>query len=117
MQDLYQLGRYRLTAMLINLPYSSFKSYCSNTKLYIILIYPHVDCLKALNQMQQIKQPMHIILQLYTLLSFKYTTFSPCAINRPWGCQNASYADFCTPCFSKTTLYKLQNNARLIVMG
>ena len=52
------------------------KSYCSNTKLYIFFIYTHADCLKstqlnAANSQYAIKQHIHTILQLYTLLYFK----------------------------------------------
>ena len=52
------------------------KSYCSNTKLYIIFIYPHARCLKntelnAANSQYALKQHMHPILQLYTLLYLK----------------------------------------------
>ena len=79
MLDLWQLGRYRVTAMLTTLPYNSFKFYCANTKLYLNHIYRHAACLKitksnATNSKYASKQPTHIILQLYMLLTFKYTT-------------------------------------------
>ena len=49
MLAIWQWERYRVTAMLNTLPYDISESYCSNTKLYIILMYPHADGLKALD--------------------------------------------------------------------
>ena len=34
--------------MLTTLPYCNLKSYCANTKLYLIRIYRHADCLKGI---------------------------------------------------------------------
>ena len=47
MLAIWQPGRYRVTAMLTTLTLNISKSYCSNAKLYIIIIYPHADCLKS----------------------------------------------------------------------
>ena len=52
------------------------KFYCSNTKLLLIFIYTHADCLKspklnAANSQYAIKQHIHTIVQLYTLLYVK----------------------------------------------
>ena len=60
--------------MLTTLPYWNFKSYCANTKLYLILIHRHADCfksvyLKATNSQFIIKQYTTMILQLYMLLT------------------------------------------------
>ena len=43
---LWQLGRYCVTALLTTLPYSSFRSSCVNTYIYLDLIYRHADGLK-----------------------------------------------------------------------
>ena len=79
MLSVWQMGRYRVTAMLTTLPYNSFKSYCADTNLCRNIIYGHADCLKitlsnAANSWYALKQPNLIVLQLYTLLTFKYTT-------------------------------------------
>ena len=76
MLTIWQLGHYRVTAMLTTLPENMSESFCSNTKLYIIFIYSHADCLKstklnATNSRYVLKQHMHTIFQLYTLLYFK----------------------------------------------
>ena len=76
MLAIWQWGRYRVTAMFTTLPWNLSKSYCPNTKRYIIFIYPHVDCLKSTNlnaatSQFAFKQHMHTTLQLYTLLYFK----------------------------------------------
>ena len=68
MLAIWQWGHYPVTAMLTTLPYNISKSYCSNTKLYIIFIYPHADGLKstwlnAANRQYVFKQHMHTILQ------------------------------------------------------
>ena len=60
--------------MLTTLPYCNFKSYCGNTKLYLIIIHRHADCfknvyLKATNSQYVIKQYTTMILQLYMLLT------------------------------------------------
>ena len=44
------LALWRVTAMLTTLFYYNFKTYCANTKLYLILIYRHADCLKSIYQ-------------------------------------------------------------------
>ena len=89
MLALWPLGHYRVTAILTTLPYNSFKSYCANTNIYINLIYRHAVCLKitysnAANSWYALKRPKPIILQLYTLLTFKYITIYGCAITRQW---------------------------------
>ena len=76
MLAIWQLGRYRVTAMLTTLPLNISKSYYSNIKLYSIFIYPHADCLKstllnAANSQYALKQHINAILQLYTSLYFK----------------------------------------------
>ena len=60
--------------MLAALPYCNFESYCVNTKLYLILIYGHADCLKhiylkATNNQYAFKQYTPVLLQLYMLLT------------------------------------------------
>ena len=60
--------------MLAALPYCYFKSYCANTKLYLILIYRLADCLqhmylKATNSQYAFKQYTPMLLQLYMLLT------------------------------------------------
>ena len=60
--------------MLTTLPYCNFKSYCANTKLYLIPIYRHADCLKSnylqsTNEQYAFKQYTPMILQLYMLLT------------------------------------------------
>ena len=62
--------------MLAALPYSNFKLYCANTKLYLILIYRLADCLnyiylKATNNQYVFKQYTPMLLQLYMLLTSK----------------------------------------------
>ena len=62
--------------MLAALPYCNFKSYCANTKLYLILNYRLADCdkqmyLKALNNQYAFKQYTPMLLQLYMLLTSK----------------------------------------------
>ena len=62
-----------VTAMLTTLPYCNFKSYCANTKLYLILICRHAGCfksiyLKAAFDKYTFKQYTPMILQLYMLL-------------------------------------------------
>ena len=47
---LWQLGRYRVAAMLTTLPSNSFKPYCVNTNLYLSIF---MDMRIALNPMQQ----------------------------------------------------------------
>ena len=79
MLALWQLGRYCVTALLTMLPYNSFQSSCANTNLYLNLIYQHANGLKitklnAANSWYTSIQHKSIILQLYTLLTFKYTT-------------------------------------------
>ena len=72
--------RYRVMAMLATLPYNSFKSYCASKYIYLInLVYRHADCLKitlsnAANRQYVLKQPKLIKLQLYAILTFKYTS-------------------------------------------
>ena len=68
------LALWPVTAMLTTLPYCNFKSYCANTKLYLILIYRHADCLKSIyqkvaNNQYAFKQCTSMILQLYMLLT------------------------------------------------
>ena len=60
--------------MLAALPYCNFKSYCANTKLYLILIYRLADCLKhiylkATNNQCAFKQNTSMLFQLYMLLA------------------------------------------------
>ena len=62
--------------MLAALPYCNFKSYCINTKLYLILIYRLADCLKhiylkakKINNQYAFKQNTSMLLQLYMLLT------------------------------------------------
>ena len=60
--------------MLAALPYGNFKSYCANTKLYLILIYRLADCLKhiylkAISNQYAFKQYTPMLLQLYMLLT------------------------------------------------
>ena len=60
--------------MLTTLPYCNFKSYCANTKLYLILIYRHADCLnsnylQSANEQYGFRQYTPMILQLYMLLT------------------------------------------------
>ena len=60
--------------MLAALPYCNFKSYCANTKLYLVLIYQLVDCLKHIylkvnNNKYAFKQYTPMLLQLYMLLT------------------------------------------------
>ena len=79
MLALWQLGRYCVTALLTTLPYNSFQSSCANTNLYLSLIYQHAYGLK-ITKLNTAKswyasiQLKSIILQLYTLLTFKYAT-------------------------------------------
>ena len=62
---------YIKTVMLTTLPYYSFKSFFANTKLYIIIIYPHAVCLKTFlkegNSRYAFKQYTTMMLQLYML--------------------------------------------------
>ena len=79
MLALWQLGRYCVTALLTTLPYNNFQSSCANTNLYLNNIYQHADGLtitklNAANSWYASIQLKSIILQLYTLLTFKYTT-------------------------------------------
>ena len=79
MLALWQLGRYCVTALLTTLPYNSFQSSWANTNLYLNLIYQHANDLKitklnAANRWYASIQLKSIILQIYTLLTFKYTT-------------------------------------------
>ena len=50
--------------------YYSFKSYFANTKLYLIIFYPHAVCLKTFlkegNNQYAFKQYTTMMLQLYT---------------------------------------------------
>ena len=60
--------------MLAALPYCNFKSYCANTKLYLILIHRLADCLKhiylkATNNQFAFKQNTSMLFQLYMLLT------------------------------------------------
>ena len=60
--------------MLTALPYWNFKTYCANTKVYLILIYRHADSLrsiylKAANNQYAFKHYTPMILQLYMLLT------------------------------------------------
>ena len=60
--------------MLAAIPYCNFKSYCANSKLYLILIYRLADCLKhiylkAKNNQYAFKQYTPMLLQLYMLLT------------------------------------------------
>ena len=85
---LWQLGRYCVTALLTTLLYSSSQSTCANTNIYLNLIYQHANGLKittlnAANSLYASIQLKSIILQLYTLLAFKYTTIYWCASTRP----------------------------------
>ena len=41
------LALWPVTAMLTTLLYCNLELYCANTKLYLILIYRHADCLKT----------------------------------------------------------------------
>ena len=63
---------YIYTGMLTTLPYYSFKSYFANTKLYLIIIFPHAICLKTFlkegNSLYVFKQYNNMMLQLYMLL-------------------------------------------------
>ena len=63
---------YILAGMLTTLPYYSFKSYFSNTKLYQTIIYLHAVCLKTFlnegNSRCAFKQYTTTMLQLYMLL-------------------------------------------------
>ena len=63
---------YILAGVLTTLPYFSFKSYFSNTKLYRTIIYRHDVCLKTFlnegNSLYAFKQYTTMILQLYMLL-------------------------------------------------
>ena len=63
---------YILAGMLTTLPYYSFKSYFSNTKLYRTIIYGHDVCLKTFsnegNSQYAFKQYTTMMLQLYMLL-------------------------------------------------
>ena len=76
---LWRLERYCVTALLTTFPYNSFQSSWANTNLYLILIYQHANDLKitklnAANSWYASIQLKSIILQIYTLLTFKYTT-------------------------------------------
>ena len=63
---------YILAGMLTTLPYYSFKSYFSNTKLYRTIIYRHAVCLKTFlnkgNSQYAFKRYTTMMLQLYMIL-------------------------------------------------
>ena len=63
---------YILAGMLITLPYYSFKSYFTYTKLYRTIIYQQAVCLKTFlnegNSLFSFKQYTTMVLQLYMLL-------------------------------------------------
>ena len=70
----HRLALWLVTATLAALPYCNFKSYCANTKLYLILIYRLADCLKqiylkATNNQYAFHQYTPMLLQLYILLT------------------------------------------------
>ena len=76
---LWHLGRYCVTVLLTTLSYNSFQSSCANTNLYLNHTYQHAKGLKttklnAANHWYASIQLKSIMLQLYTLLTFKYTT-------------------------------------------
>ena len=79
MLALWQLGRYCVTALLTTLPYNSFQSSWAKTNLYLNLVYQHANDLKitklnAANSWYTSIELKTIILQIYSLLTFKYTT-------------------------------------------
>ena len=68
------LALWPVPAMFTTLLYCNFKSYCENTKLYLILIYRHADCLKSIyhiaeNSKYAFKQYTSMKWQLYMLLT------------------------------------------------
>ena len=102
--------------MLATLPYCNFKSYCANTKLYLILIYRLADCLKhiyptATNNQYAFKQYTPMILKLYMLL-----TSNVLLLNAVLSLDNGLPKDLqgdlvhYNLLFSKTKIYKPHNN-------
>ena len=100
--------------MLITLLYCNFKSYCANTKLYLILIYRHADCLKSIyqiaaNSKYAFKQYTSMQWQLYMLLTSSVLILNE-VLSLDIGCQNTPEGEFCTLHLSKTKIYKPQTN-------
>ena len=89
-----------VTTMLITLPYCKFKSYWTNTKLYLNLIYRHADYLngiylKAANDQYAFKQLTPMILQLYMLLTSNVLLLNS-VLSLDNGLPKYLLGDFCT---------------------
>ena len=98
--------------MLTTLPYSNFKCHRANTKLYLILIYTHADCLKSIYQKEvynkyAFKQYTSTIWQLYMLLTSDVLLLNV-VLSLDNGPPKYPWGEFCTLHYSRAKKYKSQ---------